>query len=359
MTQFQKKATKTGMSPGSVVFTGEQLVEKTRITVIDYDNAHHQAVEIEQPEMLSAYRDSASVSWINIDGLHDTALIEKVGSVFNVHPLMLEDVVNPTQRPKLEIGEHDVYIVLKMIEYNAAIQEIEVEQISIIVGDNYVLTFQETIGDMLDPLRKRIEYSGGRLRKRSADYLAYAIIDIIVDHYFVVIEALGEELTELDEAVLADPDENMLKRLYRLKRELIYLRKSLWPVREIAIQLERDEAPLFKKGTRTFIRDLHDHILQAIETVESYREMAGGIMDIYLTTVSNRMNEVMKVLTIIATIFIPLSFLAGVYGMNFDPNASPFNLPELQWKYGYVIFWFISIAIAGGLLVFFRKRKWI
>jgi magnesium transporter len=272
---------------------------------------------------------------------------------------VLEDILGTHQRPKVEIFDDYIFAILKMISYNHDEDEIHVEQLSLILGKNFVITFQEVPGDIFDPLRARIEGGKGRARKSGSDYLAYAIMDIVVDRYFLVLEKLGEEIEELEEAVLEDYDSSIVETIHILKRQLIDLRKMIWPLREVISNLQRDESPLIKKATSRFITDLYDHIIQTIDTLETYREMVSSLLDIYLTMVSNRMNEVMKVLTIIATIFIPLSFLAGVYGMNFDTGISQFNMPELEFPYGYMMFWGLAVLIAGGLLTYFRKKRWL
>lgn len=359
MIELDSASQKVGLPPGSLVYVGPRYMETPEVMAMEFSPDHLHRVQLESPDEAVRFRDGSHVTWININGLHDTALLEGIGSIFNIHPLAMEDVLNINQRPKIEFFDDVVFIVFKMIEYNDSNREIESEQISLILCKNVVLTFQETPGDIFNPLRERIANLQGRLRRSGSDYLAYAILDVIVDNYFLVLEKVGDELTELDEAILEDPDDETLRHIYRLRRELIYFRKSVWPLRELVSQMMRSEDGVFRKPTRRFLGDLHDHTIQVIDTVETYREMAGGILDLYLSTISNRMNEVMKVLTIIATIFIPLSFLAGVYGMNFDTAAGPFNMPELSLPYGYLGFWGVTLAVGVGLLAYFRKKRWL
>lgn len=357
--KVKKRSAKIGMSPGSLVYVGEERVEKVKITVIDYDEKQYRKKTVERIEETFPFRDSPTVTWINIDGLHEVSILEAISQHFNIHPLVVEDILSTHQRPKIEIFDDYIFIILKMIRYDQKEEEIIMEQVSLILGKNFVITFQETEGDVFDPLRMRIENGKGRARKSGPDYLAYAILDILVDNYFLVLEVIGEEIESLETAVLEDHDPALIERIHNLKRRLIDLRKTIWPLREVIGNLQRSESPLITRAIGRFVGDLHDHVMQTIDALESYREMASSILDIYLTMMSNRMNEVMKVLTIIATIFIPLSFLAGVYGMNFDTSISPFNMPELKSPYGYVIFWSLAVAIGGGLLIFFRRKRWI
>lgn len=357
--QVKKTSAKIGMPPGSLVYVGEKKVEKVKITVIDYDEKQFQKKTVERIEDTFPFRDSQTVSWINVDGLHEISILEIIGQHFNIHPLVIEDILSTHQRPKIEIFDDYIFIILKMIRYDHEEDEINMEQVSLILGKNFVITFQEMEGDIFDPLRTRIENGKGRARKSGSDYLAYAILDILVDNYFLVLEALGEEIESLETAVLEDNDPSLIERIHYLKRQLIDLRKTIWPLREVIANLQRSESLLVSKPIGRFLGDLHDHVMQTIDALETYREMTSSILDIYLTMMSNRMNEVMKVLTIIATIFIPLSFLAGVYGMNFDTSISPFNMPELENPYGYIMFWSLAVAIGVGLLIFFRRKRWI
>ena len=303
--------------------------------------------------------ETSTITWINIDGLHDVETIEKIGGHFGMHPLIMEDIANTGQRPKLETSEKHLFLVLKMLYCDPDNGEIRSEQFSFVVGNNFVISFQERVGDVFEPVRYRIRKTEPRVRFMNADYLAYTLVDAIVDGYFSVLEALGERIESMEDVLVNDPRPEHLETIHELKRELIVMRKAVWPLREVVGGLERLESDLIKDGTRTYLRDLYEHTIQVIDTVETFRDMVSGLLDIYMSSVSNKMNEVMKVLTIMATIFIPLGFLAGVYGMNFDTAASPFNLPELGLPYGYLMFWGLVVLIGGGLFVFFKRKGWL
>jgi magnesium transporter len=349
----KKKLSNLGQPPGTLVFTGEKKVEKPRITVIDYDEKKLQEKVVHTVEECFSFKDTSTVTWINIDGLHDIEIIEKIGSHFKVHPLLLEDILNTSQRPKMEdMGDH-IFVTLKMLSYEEESSRIELEQVSLIIGANFVISFQEKEGDVFNSIRERIKTSKGRVRKLGADYLAYTLIDAIVDSYFSILERFGEEIELLDDELMKNPTNETAAKIHGLKREFIFLRRSVWPLRELISSLERGETKLFKKSTVFFLRDLYDHTIQVIDSIEAYRDMISGIKDTYLSSLSNRMNEVMKVLTLIATIFIPLTFIAGIYGMNFQ------FMPELAWRWSYPIVW-IVIGITGiGMFIFFKRRRWL
>jgi magnesium transporter len=276
-----------------------------------------------------------------------------------MHALVLEDIVNTGQRPKLEDADEHMFLVLKMLYGDSNNGDLKAEQVSVVFGKNWVITFQETGEDVFDIVRKRIKKTVPRVRFMTSDYLAYALVDAVVDHYFIALEHLGEEIEVLDDAVSENPKPEHLNKIRDLKKQLIFMRKAVWPLREVIGGLERTESKLIKESTEPYIRDLYEHTIQVIDTVETYRDMVSGLLDLYHTGVSNRMNDIMKVLTIFATIFIPLGFLAGVYGMNFDTGASPFNLPELGFRFGYPMFWGAVVVVAGGLLWFFRRKNWL
>ncbi|MBM3311709.1 MAG: magnesium/cobalt transporter CorA, partial [Candidatus Aminicenantes bacterium] len=286
-------------------------------------------------------------------GVHDPDLINRLGTAYELHPLILEDIMTTSQRPKMEDLGSSVYVVLKMLELDGPGAAIVTDQLSLVFGKNYVVSFQEKPGDMFDQVRERLRQGKGRLRKMGADYLAYALLDAVVDHYFVVLESLGERVEALEEELVGDPSQATLHRIHALKREMIFLRKSVWPLREVVAKLERAESELIKESTEIFFRDVYDHTIQVIDNIETFREMLSGMLETYLSSVSNRMNRVMKVLTIIATIFIPLTFLAGVYGMNFE------HMPELKWRYGYFLVWGVMIALGAGMAIAFKRKKWL
>ena len=349
-----KRISKTkGLPPGTLIHIGEKRTEKVKLSVMDYTEAGIEEKELKSVDECFPYKDKPSVTWINIDGVHQLEVIEKIGKNFNLHPLTLEDIVNTEQRPKYEDFESYIFITLKMIYNNSVQQEITAEQISLILGKNFVISFQERVGDVFDPIRNRLRQGKGRIRKMGADYLAYTLVDAVVDNYFSVLENIGEKIEGVENKLVADPRPKTLQGIHRLKGEMIFLRKAVWPLREVISALQRMETTLILKETAAYLRDLYDHVIQVSDSVETYRETLSGLLDIYLSSVSNRMNEVMKVLTIIATIFIPLTFIAGIYGMNFK------YMPELTWRFGYFgilgVMGFISIL----MLFYFRRKKWL
>lgn len=295
------------------------------------------------------------MTWVNVDGLGDAVILQELAEIFKVHRLALEDVVNVHQRTKVEDYEHHLFIVARMI--NLVNGRVETEQISLFLGDSFLVTFQERAGDCLDPVRERIRKQRGRIRQSGPDYLAYAILDAVVDAWFPILEEYGEILEDLEDTIVVKPDSETVSRIHKIKRDLLVVRRTIWPMRETVNALFRED--LIETETQLYLRDCYDHVIQVLDMVESYRDMASGLMDFYLSSVSNRMNEVMKVLTIIATIFIPLTFIAGIYGMNFDPSASPWNMPELGWRYGYPAFWGLMVLLGMVMVLFFRKLGWL
>ncbi len=354
MLKFMRKSSKkAGLPPGSLVHTGEARTEKVRVTVIDYDEQSVQEKEIENLKDCLPFRDKPSVTWINVDGVHNTNVIEEIGKQYGVHPLVLEDIASTGQRPKLEDFHDYVFVVLNMVSLDEVKSEVQAEQVSVILGPNFVVSFQERPGDVFDTVRDRIRNGRGRIRKMGADYLMYALLDAIVDNYFLILEKFGERIEDIEEDLISDPTPELLKSVHNLKRELIYLRKSVWPLREVLSQVLRGETSLVSENTSVYLRDVYDHTIQVIDTVETFRDMVSGMVDMYMSSVSNRMNEVMKVLTIIATIFIPLTFIAGIYGMNFE------HMPELKWGWAYPTALAVMVLVAVVMLVFFRKKKWL
>lgn len=351
--RIKRRSKKAGLPPGTLVHIGDRKLEKVRITIIDYDEENFEQKQADDIEECFQFKTKPTVTWINIDGLHDVELIEKIGRYYELHPLILEDILNTGQRPKFEDLDNYVFIVLKMLSYDEQSQSINSEQVSMILGRNFVLSFQENIGDVFEQIRERIRNSKGRIRKMGCDYLLYSLLDTIVDSYFSILERLGEKIELLEEQLVKEPSNKTLERIHRLKRELISLRKSVWPLRELISGLERSESELIKETTDVYLRDLYDHTIQVIDTVEGYRDMVSGMLDIYLSSISNKMNAVMKVLTIIATIFIPLTFIAGIYGMNFD------YMPELRWKFGYTAVLLVMIGIGILMLILFKRKKWL
>ena len=321
---------------------------------MDYTEAGYNEKDLKTVDECFLFRDRPAVTWINVEGVHDVKILEKLGECFGLHPLIQEDIINTDQRPKIEDYDNYLYIVLKMLYLNKGNNGVVTEQISLILGKNFVVSFQEGIeGDVFDLVRERIRTDKGRIRKMGADYLAYALLDSIVDNYFVVLEAIGERIELLEERLIASPTPETLQIIQNLKREMIFLRKAVWPLREVAGSLERGESSLINENTRISLRDVYDHTIHVIDTIETFRDMLSGILDIYLSSVSNRLNAVMKVLTIIATIFMPLTFIVGVYGMNFK------YLPELEWKWGYPLIWLVMIGIGVTMLTYFKRKKWL
>jgi len=354
MLRFVKRTSKkVGLSPGILVHTGEQKMEKTTISIIAYDPENLTEKELSSIEEAFPHRDAPPVTWININGLHDVEIIEKIGQHFNIHPLTLEDVVNTAQRPKIDEFENYLYVVLKMLSFDEQTGHILSEQISLILGNHFLFSFQEQKGDVFETIRQRIRLAKGRIRKSGSDYLAYALTDAVVDHYFVVLEKMGEKIERLEEELLREPSAATLETIHGLKREMIYFRKQVWPLREVLNWLVKDQSSLIKETTQVFLRDIYDHTIQVVDTIESLRDVLSGLQDLYLSTISNRMNEVMKVLTIMATIFIPLTFIAGIYGMNFE------FMPELKWKWSYPLLWLILVSIFGCMLLWFKRKKWL
>ena len=348
-----KRAKKTGLPPGTPVFIGDKKIEAPKVSIMDYDETRFQEKEVGEIEECFPFKDTSTVTWINIDGVHDVGFVQSLGENFGLHPLIIEDIVNTQQRPKTEESENYIYIVLKMLYFDDEKSETQVEQVSLVLGENFVISFQEREGDIFEAIRERIRNGKGRIRKMGADYLAYALIDAVVDHYFIILEKDGEKIEELEDKVVSDPKPETLQEIHRLKREMIFLRRSVWPLRELVNSLERGESPMIRKATRIYLRDVYDHTIQVIDTVETYRDMLSGMHDTYLSSISNRMNEVMKVLTIIATIFIPLTFIAGIYGMNFE------FMPELKWRWAYFGVWGVIVVIAFAMVIYFRRRKWL
>jgi magnesium transporter len=355
MTRYLKKISrKAGLPPGTLVHIGDKMAAEVRITVMDYDKHRVSEREVHDIRECFAYRDTPTVSWINIDGLHDTQLIEQLGAHFGFHPLLLEDIVNTGGRPKIEDFDEYVFVVLKMLYQDPDdAGRIVSEHMSLIFGENYVISFQEREGDVFDPIRRRILAAAGRVRKQGADYLAYRLMDAVVDNYFNLIETIGEQVEKTEDILLNNPGKETLQTIHRLKGETLFLRKSVWPLREIIGYLERGESDLVKPGNSIYFKDVYDHTVQVMDTLETFRDIIAGMMDIYLSSVSNRMNEIMKILTVFAAIFIPLTFLAGVYGMNFE------HMPELHWRWSYPALWAVMAGIALSLLLMFKKRGWL
>ena len=350
---IKKRSKKMGLPPGTLVHIGEESGREISVRIIAYDRDRCDERETNELAQCFSFAGSPGVTWVNVEGLHEIELIRKIGECQGFHPLMLEDIVNTDQRPKLEDYDDYLYIVVKMLNSNEK-GETATEQISLVVGPNFVISFQEGLdGDSFEPVRERIRGGKGKIRSMGADYLAYALLDAVVDGYFGVLERLGERIEELEEEVVAAPSPDTVRSIHGLKREMILLRKALWPLREVIGALERRESPLISEPITIYLRDVYDHTIQAIDAVEAYRDILSGLLDVYLSSISNRLNEIMKFLTIIGTIFLPLTFIVGLYGMNFQ------NMPELHWRYGYQACLFVMLAIAVVMLFYFKRKKWL
>ena len=351
---IKKRSRKAGLPPGSLIHIGDKKKEEVKITVIDYDEGNFQEKVIAEIQECFTFKDKPTVTWINVDGIHKVEIPEKLGECYGFHPLIIEDILNSDQRPKMEDFGDYIYIVLKMLNLDSRTNSIISEQISLILGPNFVISFQEGYeGDVFNPVRERLRAGKGKIRKMGADYLAYSLIDSIVDNYFIILEKLGEKIESLEERLVTNPTGNVLREIHNLKREMLFLRKSVWPLREVISTMAKGESSLIHPSTGIYLRDIYDHTIHVVDTIETFRDMVSGMLDIYLSSMSNRMNAVMKVLTIIATIFMPLTFLAGVYGMNFK------HMPELEWKWGYPLIVLVMLIVVLIMLYFFRKKKWL
>ncbi|MBK6484807.1 MAG: magnesium/cobalt transporter CorA [Chitinophagaceae bacterium] len=348
--QSHKKA--SGVEPGKVIYIGDDKDQQVNISVIDYDETHFEERTELNIEDCFKYKESTTCTWINVAGIHQTDIIEKIGKHFGINPLVLEDVVNTNSRPKIDDFKDYVFIILKMLTYDTEKRVLRIEQVSLVCGKNLVISFQEDEGDLFNSIRMRLRDAGSRIRKYGPDFLAYSLMDKIVDEYFIIIESMGTELEDMEDEVSGDPTREFLRRYNELKQNGIHLRKSVWPLREVINYLLRGDVWLVKQEVLPYYRDLYDHTIQVIDTTETYRDLFSDIMDIYLSTLSLKMNEVMKVLTIISTIFIPLTFIVGVYGMNFEV------MPELKWQYGYYTVWVFMGFVAFGMILYFRRKKW-
>lgn len=354
MARFLKKRDAAlGQVPGELVFVGEQKVQETTIRIIDYDPEQLTEAGLKDITDGLAYAETDTVTWINVNGLHDTEIVRRVGASFGLHALVMEDIVNTGQRPKMEDYDDYLFFALKMMRYDEEIGEIRSEQLSIILGRRFLLSFQERPGDVFEPVRERIRKQKGRIRKVGIDYLAYALLDTIVDNYIFIIERLGERIEDVEDDILVNPTQEVLERINDYKREMNYLRKTIRPVREFLLQFAKLDSDLIQDDTTPFLKDLLDLANQAVDVIDSYREMLSDHLNIYNTGVGNRLNEIMKVLTIFSAIFIPLTFIAGIYGTNFD------NVPELHYRYSYFIMWGIFLVTIVGMLRFFRRKEWL
>ncbi len=347
-----KRSRKAGLPPGTLVHTGEQTGDTLRIAMMQYTADHFMEKDITAVEDLVAYKEASTPCWISVHGLSQVAVLERLGQVFGLHPLVLEDIVNTDQRPKMEDYGDYLYIVLKLLSFNEKRQEIAGEQVSVILGEGYIISFHETAADSFAPLRERLRNGKGKSRKMGVDYIAYALADAVVDNYFVLLERIGERVDLIEEDLVINPQTQTMRAIHKLKREMIFVRRSVWPVREVISGLQRVESKLVQASTLIYLRDVYDHTIHAIDTIETLRDMLSGMVDIYLSSITNRMNEVIKVLTIITTLFIPPSLIAGIYGMNFH------DMPELGWRWGYPLALATMVCMGVAMYLYFRHRKW-
>jgi magnesium transporter len=345
---------KIGLSPGTLVHLGRRLADDVRIELLHCegnDELTHRVIE--NIDELAPYPQGDGLTWVDVNGIHDVKLIGRIGEMFGLHPLLLEDVVSTHQRPKFEThGEH-LFLVLKMILHDEETDRLEMEQVSLVIGQGVVLTFQERERDTFDPVRRRLADPTTRVRHHGADFLAYALVDSIVDNYFAVLEWLGDRIEDIEDRLIENPHPETLREVYDLKRTLVELRRVVWPLRDALSAMGRGDTPLIKRPTLPYIRDVQDHTLRVIDTIETFRDMATTLVEMYMSGASHRLNEVMRILTVIATIFIPLTFIVGIYGMNFD------HMPELHWWWAYPVLWIVMLVIGGGMVAFFRRRGWL
>ena len=344
-----------GASPGSLI-APKQKVDHLKIHVVCYGPEEVKEAEVATLAEALEVMDGHAVTWIDVTGVHDIELIQQLGHRFNLHDLALEDVVSVGQRPKAEEYEDHFFVIMRMLHLGTVLN---VEQFSLFFGNQVVITIQEYDGDPFDGIRERIRSGNGRIRSRGGDYLAYALIDALEDSLYPVLEQYGEWIEHIEEELLREPKPDLLETVHRIKRDLLWVRRAAWPHREIIGALQRSESHLITKETKVFLADAYDHAVQVMDVVETFRDIAGGLMDLYLSSLSHRMNEVMKVLTVMASIFIPLTFIAGIYGMNFNPESSGMNMPELNWALGYPVALGAMVFIAVVMVLFFRRKGWI
>lgn len=349
----ERRSKKSGLPPGSIVYVGKEKLGSVSVSLIDYDKNILEEKAISDIAACLPYKDKESVTWLNVEGVHDLNIVKQVGKTFDLHPLMLEDVVNTEQRPKIDAFDDYLFIVLKMLAYDIRLDAIVVEQVSIVLSKKFVLLFQEPGGDVFDTLRERIRNPKSRLRKEDNSYLAYSIIDTIVDNYFFILEKLNEKIDELSDHIISNPTQDVPMRLHALKRQMLFLRKSIWPLRDVLNLLLKEHRGLLSDPTLFYLRDVLDHTVQVIDNLEMMREMLSALLEVYLSKINMKTNEVIKVLTVIATIFMPITFVASIYGMNFH------DMPELHWPLGYAMVWSVILLITIIMLIYFRRKRWI
>ncbi len=353
--RFKIKNTNLGTSPGTLTYVGDEVKFDTKVYWTEYNLENYKTHIFPKLLDFQFKLDPDKTYWLNIDGIHEPKVIETAGKIFDLHPLVMEDILNSQQKPKFEYyNDNQLFITLKMIEYNPHTGEIEVEHLSFILGKNYLISFQEERSrDIFEAITTRLKTSAGKTRKNGADYLLYSLMDLVVDNYFTVLEQISENIERLEDTIIKTTRQKSMTEIYSMKRELMLMRKVIFPLREMLSNLIREDAPLITANTVLYLRDVHDHVSQVIETIDSYRELVASLMDLYLSQAGNRMNNVMKVLTVISVIFMPLTFIAGIYGMNFD------NIPELHWHNGYYYVWGFMIILVLGMLIYFKRKDWL
>lgn len=345
---------KIGMVPGSLIHVGEKKAEEFSVYLTEYNGQDYfLGSSIDNLEDSASLFDSGHISWIDVVGLHEVERIKQIGKMLGIHSLLLEDILNTHQRPKAESSDANLFLSFKMLHWNDRDDQLEVDQLSLIVSASYVVTFQEQETDIFSKLRQRIRSRKGRVYQRGADYLAYSILDVVVDHYFLVLEKLEDKIELLEEDLLVSPTPETLQQIHKLKKEILFAQKAVWPLQELLRGLERGDFDLFEQETLIYLRDVYEHSMRVVDTLDTLRELSNTMVDIYLTSVNNKMNDVMRVLTIVATIFIPLTFITSLYGMNFR------YMPELQWRGGYLMTWLVMLVIGGGMVVYFKKKQWL
>ncbi len=350
---MKKKHRQPGLPPGTLAHPPEKRDEEVKLTILDYDEYHCNEFTARDFDACAAFKEKPTVTWVHVNGVHHIKTLQTLGNCFDLHPLTLEDILLSDQRTKMEVHENYLFIALKSLSYDDARDEVVTEQVSLVVGRNHVISFQERDGGLFAPVAQRLKNDKSRMRKLGADYLAYTLIDVMVDNYFTVLEKLGERIETLEDLLVKDPNPVILQSVHRLRSEMIALRKAVWPLREVVSALSRSDNTIIGESINIYLRDVYDHTIQVIDTIEIYRDVLAGMIDVYLSSVSNRLNAVMKVLTIISTIFMPLTFIAGVYGMNFK------HMPELEWPWAYPLVLTLMLLIGLSMLSFFKAKKWL
>ena len=351
---FYKRKKKTlGLAPGSLIHIGDKKTDEAILTIIRFDIDQISETTIKSSDEWPLFEENPGVTWINTEGLHQVDIVEKIGKQFCIHPLTLEDILDTDHRPKVEDFENHIFVMMKILAYDTRKEEILSEQISFILLKNTLLTFQERASDIFDPVQNRLHRTNSRIRQFGADFLLYSLMDIVVDNYFLVLEQIGAKIQEIEETLTDQPAQETLHTIHHLHREMLALRNAIMPLREVVLHLSRCDSTLLNNQSISYFQDIYDHTIQIIDMLENYRDIVNGIKDMYFSAVSTHLNSIMMVLTVIATIFIPLTFLVGVYGMNFE------HMPELHWRWAYPVLWLVMISTAGGMLYVFKKNKWL